>query len=70
MLPNSDTHPTGFNESQIGVTVSLDVPGDLLRPKIGIGDCDTVMLGTSVPETPIQEHGNPHLGKYEVRCST
>lgn len=66
MLPNTDNYPPGIHQSSVRIKVSSTVGFDLLFPEFGILCGGPIVLGTSVPEASIHEHGHTVTGKDNV----
>lgn len=63
MLPESQYKPTHLTEREIGTTVAGYIGQKLGSPPVGIGLWPGPMLGTTVPETAVNEHR--HLLRLE-----
>ena len=66
MFPDSDHYPAGPCESIIGSTVSSDIRVELLPPPRRVGLREGLVVGTAVPETTIDKHGNSNPGEHDV----
>jgi hypothetical protein len=66
MLPVALRSPPSVEESSIDETVSLDVASQLVRPVRTITSRLRAVLGTSVPEAPIDEYGNTSPREHDV----
>jgi hypothetical protein len=69
VFPHSDSRPSSFCESTVGVAVAFLVSGDLGRPEVFVDFRGSMMLGASMPITAIQEDGYLRTGKDQIRCS-
>lgn len=67
VLPNPNYSPSSLDEQLVGVGVPLPVVPDLVGPERRVGLRDRVMLGTTVPETAVDEHSDLRACEYEVR---
>lgn len=67
-LSHSENTPTERPEGSIICGVSPSVASQLLNPVMPIllGYMAVIAVWTAVPETSIDEHGDPHLGEDEV----
>ena len=59
MFPDPEAHPTSFVEPQVRVAITQLVFRYLVRPVLGVGGCDSVMVRTTVPETSVEEDRDP-----------
>ena len=66
VLPNADGKPSGLSEFTVSVAVAFPVGYDLPSPEFAIGLGPGRVLGTAVPKTAIDEHGNLQAGKNNV----
>lgn len=69
MLPEAEHEPPSFFEPLIGITVPFYIADDLFRPVAGISPRRYVVLGASVPVTPVDEDGYLDRTEHHVRCS-
>lgn len=66
MFPGSQHRPTVALKCLISMTIALSIPLNLLSPVLRIELRHRVVLGTSVPETPADEDGDPRARDEEV----
>lgn len=70
MLPCSNDSPTGFTEVCIRSPITSDVRLDLRSPPVGVGFGPCHVLGTPVPEAPVEKHCDPGTREDDVRPPT
>lgn len=70
MFPVAPNSPPALTEHLVGAAVSGDVPVQLLRPPVCVGRWPGGMLGTSVPEAPINEDRQSGTTPRDVSAST
>ena len=58
VLPYTDHTPTEIGETLVGFSVSAQIPLDLPSPERGISYRTRVVLGTTMPETAVDEDGD------------
>lgn len=66
VLPRSDHGPSGLVESLIGPSVSGDVGVQLGSPPVSVRLGRDGVLGTTMPEAPVDEDGDPGSGESNV----
>jgi hypothetical protein len=66
VLPHSHRAPPCAPEEVISLGVSLSVPADFFRPVLRIGGRLSRMVGTPVPEAPVNEDRDTGGTKHEV----
>jgi hypothetical protein len=66
VLPYPNDGPTHFDQLAVGIAVSGDIGDDLRAPPIGIVLWPSAMVGTTVPETSIDENRRPRSGKCNI----
>lgn len=70
MLPDSEHSPTKGAQMCIRLTIPFDVPSEFVGPPRAVGCGRRIVLGTAVPEAPVDEHRNSGTSKQDVRTST
>lgn len=70
MLPHSDGQPAMVTEFRISIPVTGNVRFDLAVPKACVSLRMRAVLGTPVPEAPINEDCDLLRSEYEVRLAT
>lgn len=55
MLPDAYGQPSCFLESRVGISVSSNVPSDLLRPIVLVRSRYPTVLRTAVPKATVHE---------------
>jgi hypothetical protein len=70
MLPDSEHSPPQGAQMSIRLTIPLDVPGEFGCPPRAVGGGRGLVLGTAVPEAPVDEHHDSGASKQDVRTST
>lgn len=58
MFPNTDHPPTNCPEDQVSLPISANVGGQLFMPPLAVCVWEGAMVGTAVPEAPVDEHGD------------
>jgi hypothetical protein len=69
MLPYANYPPTCGAELSIRIPVPIDVPSQLLRPPLAIGDGHRLVFRALVPKTAVDEYGDTGAPKNEVRST-
>jgi hypothetical protein len=59
MVPDPDCEPARRGEMGVGVAVTTGDATELQTPPAGVGLGKMAVLGAGVPETPVDEHGDP-----------
>jgi hypothetical protein len=67
VLPDSDREPTHISEPRNGFAISFSITSQFWLPICSIGYRYLAMLRTRVPETAIEEDGDPSSSKCDVR---
>lgn len=67
VLPDSDREPTHISEPSNSFAISFSITSQFWRPICSIGYRYLAMLRTRVPETAIEEDGDPSSSKCDVR---
>lgn len=67
VLPDSDREPTHISEPSNSFAISFSITSQFWLPICSIGSRYLAMLRTRVPETAIEEDGNPSSSKCDVR---
>ncbi len=70
MLPDADHPPPRVPQLPIRVGVAPAVRLDLLAPEARVGLGPSAVLRTAVPETAIDEHGEPGGSEHDVGATT
>lgn len=69
VLPKSEDHPTPRSQLRICAAVTKPVAVQLVGPPLRICFWTSRMIGTSVPETPINEDGEPQGSPQDIRLA-
>jgi len=71
MLPNTEDCPSGTNQLEVGISIPVEVPLDLLRPVPAIGSVLTAaVIDAPVPETAIDEDRHLHPREDDVSLAS
>ena len=69
MLPDPEHGPPEFDEMRVGFSVTLHVASELGGPPGGVGLGCGLVLGATVPEAAVHEHGELLPGEQDVCAS-
>lgn len=70
MLPETEHGPPSTDESRVHASVAFDVPLQLARPEVGIQTRGRAMQRTTMPKTPVHEHGEQAAGERDIDSYT
>jgi hypothetical protein len=69
VLPYTHHSPARVFEQTVCFRITLAVASDLLAPELLVSLRGSMVIGTAVPETAIQEHSDAGSGKHQVSGS-
>ena len=70
VFPDSYHGPTRIPQSTSGLDVAGDIAFELLYPPVGVGLRESGVLRTTMPEAPVDKHGDSLPSEGDVRpCS-
>lgn len=70
VFPEPENGPPLVDETSVGVSITLDVPVELLDPPLLPGGRDRRVLRARVPEAAVDEYSEPGSGESDVRPTT
>lgn len=66
MLPDANDGPTSRSQEAVRLTVAVSVPSKLRSPEIAVDDRKYAMLRAAMPETAVDEYGDPMPREHHV----
>lgn len=66
MLPDTNYRPSGLLQTQVGVSVPLNVASELLGPPERVGFGDEYAFWTSVPKASVNEDSDAPAWESDV----
>lgn len=67
MLPDADDGPSGLLQRGVGLPIARAIPVEFRAPEVTVECWTGRMLGTAVPEAPVDEHRKTQPREDEVR---